>query len=119
MNTERIRQRADDIRRAIANLHLLCDGQNVAEVLGDPLRRAAYERFIEIISEASRHIPESMKAEHPTIPWRNVANIGNFLRHGYWGLDDKLLSNIYEHDLAPLDDAIRLILSKFGGSLPD
>ena len=39
----------------------------------------AMERAIEIISEASRHIPDDMKATAPDIPWRQIADIGNVL----------------------------------------
>jgi uncharacterized protein with HEPN domain len=37
------------------------------------------ERGVEMISEASRHLPAEMKARHPEIPWRKVAGIGNIL----------------------------------------
>jgi uncharacterized protein with HEPN domain len=39
------------------------------------------ERGLEIISEASRRLPETMKARNPIIPWSKVAGIGNVLRH--------------------------------------
>ena len=66
--------------------------ERVTQVLGDtPL--AAFEadwqmqwiveRGVEIISEASRHLPAELKARHPEIPWRNVAGVGNVLRHEY------------------------------------
>jgi uncharacterized protein with HEPN domain len=38
---------------------------------------------IEIISEASRHLSDELKARHPEIPWPKVAGIGNVLRHDY------------------------------------
>jgi uncharacterized protein with HEPN domain len=41
------------------------------------------ERGIEIISEASRHLPDELKARRPHIPWEKVAGIGNILRHNY------------------------------------
>ena len=41
------------------------------------------ERGIEIISEASRHLTDELKARHPSIPWVKVASIGNVLRHNY------------------------------------
>ena len=45
--------------------------------------RRAVERGIEIISEASRHLPNDLKAGHSEIPWGKVAAIGNVLRHEY------------------------------------
>jgi hypothetical protein len=41
------------------------------------------ERGVEIISEASRHLSDELKARHPRIPWGKVAGIGNILRHNY------------------------------------
>nr|WP_294507592.1 HepT-like ribonuclease domain-containing protein [uncultured Rhodopila sp.] len=40
-------------------------------------------RCLEIISEASRRLPEEMKSRHPSIPWRNVGAAGNIFRHEY------------------------------------
>lgn len=45
--------------------------------------RDAIERNIERISEASRRLPDDLKAGYPSIPWRDIAGIGNVLRHGY------------------------------------
>lgn len=39
------------------------------------------ERGVEIISEASRHLPPALKARHPAIDWRSIAGVGNVLRH--------------------------------------
>lgn len=50
----------------------------------DELRTVyAVTRCLEIISEASRRLPEEVKARHPTIAWRNMAGAGNIYRHNY------------------------------------
>jgi len=41
------------------------------------------ERGVLIVSEASRHLADELKARHPKIPWTKVAGIGNVLRHSY------------------------------------
>lgn len=48
------------------------------------------ERSIEIISEASRHIPEELKAQFPDVPWQQIAGIGNVLRQDYEIVDDHI-----------------------------
>ena len=41
------------------------------------------QRAVEIISEASRSIPDAVADTRPEIPWRKVRDIGNVLRHEY------------------------------------
>ena len=47
-------------------------------------------RALEIISEASRHVPAEAKARLTNIPWRNIAAIGNKLRQEYDITDEDL-----------------------------
>jgi uncharacterized protein with HEPN domain len=43
----------------------------------------AVTRCLEIISEASRRLPASLKARHPGIAWKQMAGAGNVYRHDY------------------------------------
>ena len=74
-------------------------------------RRAA-ERAIEIISEAGRHLPKSLRASEPDVPWREIAGIGNVLRHAYHRVDDEVIYVIVTRQLAPLEAAIRRLLDR-------
>jgi uncharacterized protein with HEPN domain len=47
----------------------------------DRRKRRLVERGIEIISEASRHLPDALKGRHASIPWTKVAGTGNVPRH--------------------------------------
>jgi uncharacterized protein with HEPN domain len=77
--------------------------------------RAAYERLLEIISEASRHLPEDWKIEFgPMVNWRGLADIGNRLRHGYDTLDTKTLWDIYEYELGPLELSAQRMIARHG-----
>jgi uncharacterized protein with HEPN domain len=66
------------------------------------------ERGIEIISEASRHLPDDLKARHPHIPWRKVAGIGNVLRHDYGRVAAPILWSLVRDHLSPLEQACRI-----------
>jgi uncharacterized protein with HEPN domain len=48
-------------------------------------RRDVYAatRAIEIVSEASKRLPDEMRARHPHLPWRDIRDVGNFYRHEY------------------------------------
>jgi uncharacterized protein with HEPN domain len=43
----------------------------------------AVTRCLEIISEASRRLPNDLKARHPAIAWKQMAGAGNVYRHDY------------------------------------
>jgi uncharacterized protein with HEPN domain len=43
----------------------------------------AVTRCLEIISEASRRLPDDLKSRHPTIGWKQMAGAGNVYRHDY------------------------------------
>jgi len=49
----------------------------------DLMRFHAVTRCLEIISEASRRLPDAMKARHPSIAWQEMASAGNVYRHDY------------------------------------
>ena len=61
------------------------------------------QRGVEIISEASRHLPPDMKARHAHIPWTKVAGIGNVLRHGYEDVEANVLWKLVREDLPHLE----------------
>jgi len=77
----------------------------------DIRKRWIIERGIEIVSEASRHLPNDVKARHPDIPWRKVAGIGNVLRHNYEDVAAPIMWALVRDDLPPLEKVCREELS--------
>ena len=94
------------VKTTISRIRELLTGRTSNVLDEDPLVRAAYERFLEVISEASRHLPEVYRTRHPEIPWRQVAGLGNHIRHGYYAVDREVLWQIFEYDLDQLEAAI-------------
>lgn len=111
MNLERDLLRTRDVKDAIASVRGLLASRTYSSLEEDQFARAALERFVEIISEASRFLPDSWKAEQPAVNWRAVANIGNVLRHAYRSVDLKILWDIYERDLDPLEAAVDAMIA--------
>src|ERR1700730_14681591 len=68
------------------NIHLartFIDGLDYEGFRDNQLVFYAVTRALEIISEASRRLPDDMKARHPDIPWDEMAGAGNVYRHDY------------------------------------
>jgi uncharacterized protein with HEPN domain len=76
----------------------------------DLLLRLAVERSFEIICEASRRIPDNVKAQHPEIDWRGMIDFGNRLRHAYHRIDPNLLWQIAKRDLPPLKAFVEQVI---------
>ena len=96
---------ADRLRHvldAINEINQMLEGKTWEEFVADRIIRAATERFLEIISEASRRIPENIKARETEIPWQRVADLGNRLRHAYHDTNPDIIWSIATNDLAPL-----------------
>lgn len=67
----------DNILAAIGHIEQKFEVISLDDFLRDLDRRRIVERCLEILSEASRRLPENLKERHPEIPWRKVAGIGN------------------------------------------
>jgi uncharacterized protein with HEPN domain len=68
--------------------------------------RRAVERCGEVISEATRHLSPEWKSDFPHIPWREIAAIGNLLRHEYYWVDDLLMWKVATQSLPELRPVI-------------
>ncbi len=101
-------QRIEDILQSISDILGFVAGYDFAHFLNDKMVRYAVTRGLEIISEASRHLPDELKARHPDIDWRGIAATGNVYRHGYDGIDDAFVWDVVVRDLEPL----RLVLEQ-------
>ena len=98
------------ILTAIEDIRALLSDRSPTDFESDLMLRMAVERLFEIISEASRFIPEDMKAKQNDIAWQRMADLGNWLRHAYHRIDAEILWNIAENDLDPLKHFVEQIV---------
>jgi uncharacterized protein with HEPN domain len=62
----------------------------------------AVTRCLEIISEASRRLPNDFKGRHSSIAWKDMAGAGNIYRHDYEDVAAKHVWDAVQIDLPPL-----------------
>jgi uncharacterized protein with HEPN domain len=98
--------RLRDILENIDAVTEMTAGVDLAVYRGDFKLKRAVERCVEIISEATRHIPGDWKAQFAEQPWHEIAAIGNLLRHHYERVDDFIMWKIATRSLAELRPTI-------------
>jgi uncharacterized protein with HEPN domain len=87
-------------------------GMTFEQYSSDQKTQRAVERCIEVISEASRHIPDEIKGRRPDIPWRDVATVGNVFRHNYYAVAARIVWDTVRLNLPALELAMRAIKSE-------
>src|ERR1022692_2956548 len=103
--------RLTDIVEAIERINGVLENISLEAFETDWQRQGLVQRGVEIISEASRHLTDEVKARHPKIPWQKVAGIGNVLRHNYEGISASVMWALGQDDLPPLEKVCRAELA--------
>jgi uncharacterized protein with HEPN domain len=99
-------QRLRDILDNIDAIRVFTGQMSLEEFSSDRKTVYAVVRALEIISEASRRLPDELKQRHPEIDWIAVAAAGNVYRHQYEPVDQPILWHTVQTDLPPLRTAV-------------
>jgi uncharacterized protein with HEPN domain len=91
-----------DIRHNIHLARKFVDGLTYEQFRDDYRTFYAATRCLEIISEASRRLPDELKARHPAVPWNRIAGAGNVYRHDYEDVEQKFVWQAILHRLPEL-----------------
>jgi uncharacterized protein with HEPN domain len=99
----------DDILEAVAGVERAIANKTLEDYKNDWLLRHALQRAVEIISEASRALPEDATSAQPQIRWRAIRAIGNILRHEYHSVSDEIIWKVAHDELPRLKLAVEAI----------
>jgi uncharacterized protein with HEPN domain len=102
--------RVRDILDAIAKIERYIAGLTYEHFVNDELRVDAVARNLEIIGEASSHIPQDIQMQYSTIPWIDIRNMRNILVHVYHGVDLGILWDTCTHDLPLLKSVMQAVV---------
>ena len=67
-------------------------------------------RALEIIGEAAKNIPKSIRGRYTEIPWEDIVGMRNKVIHDYFGVDLEVIWKTLHEDLPPLQAAIAKVL---------
>jgi uncharacterized protein with HEPN domain len=103
------RERLADISEAIERIERYRE-RGRQEFASDELLQTWVVHHLQIIGEAVGRLSDSLKANHPEIPWREIVAMRNILVHDYFAVDVEEVWNVVENDLPGLKVKIDPIL---------
>jgi uncharacterized protein with HEPN domain len=68
-------------------------------------------RSLEVMGEAAKRIPESIRKKYPAIPWKRMAGMRDKLIHEYSGVDVDIVWEVIKTELPSIMPAVRAALS--------
>lgn len=105
----------------------LDDMQTSAEKIVKYTRGMSFEAFtednktfdavvlnLEIIGEATKHIPDSVRTKYPEVDWRRIAGLRDVIAHGYFSLNEHVLWDLIENRVPELLSQVQRILAVEG-----
>ena len=78
--------------------------------LKDATLKRAFVRSLEIIGEASKKLPEDVKAMQTDIEWRKVTGMRDKLIHDYFGVDYTIVWDVATTKLPDLREKLQALL---------
>ena len=87
-------------------------GQSFEDFKKDDKSSSAVIRKFEIIGEAAKQIPENVKQECPSVPWKEMAGMRDKLIHFYFGVNYDLLWQTIKNRIPEIKPVIRQLLQE-------
>jgi uncharacterized protein with HEPN domain len=76
----------------------------------------AVVKTLEIIGEAARHLPKSMRDKYAAVPWKQVTGMRDKMTHEYFSVDLEVVWRTVQEDLPPLRDTAKKMMEDLAQS---
>ncbi len=96
----------EDTIEACDKILLYTKGTSFDEFKSDSMLFDAVVRNIEIIGEAAKNVPDSIRQEVQEVPWKEIAAMRDILAHAYFGVDSEIVWDIVKTKVEPLKNHI-------------
>lgn len=90
-------------------------GMTYEQFVKDKKTINAVLRSIEVIGEATKNVPESIRARYPDIPWKEMAGMRDKVIHFYFGVDPEIVWLVVSERIPELKPRLERVLQDLKG----
>jgi len=80
--------------------------------LKDETLQRAFVRSLEIIGEAAKKLPDSVRTGYPDIEWRKITGMRDRLIHDYFGVDYTIVWDVAKNKLPELRLQVKAMMEQ-------
>mgnify|MGYP001812666460 CR=1 FL=1 len=74
----------------------------------------AVVRALEIVGEATKRLPMTLRDQYPDTPWKQMAGMRDRIIHGYDTVDLEIVWDVVKQDIPHIKPQIQQILKDYG-----
>jgi uncharacterized protein with HEPN domain len=103
----------EDILDAMDKAEIILEGVSYKQFEEDFRINFAVIRALEIIGEATKRLPESIRNQYRNIPWRGMAGMRDRIIHGYDKVDLQIVWEVVKKDIPQIKPKVLQLLKNF------
>lgn len=100
----------EDILKATEDIRNFTQGISMEHFVADEKTRSAVLYKFAVMGEATKLLPDQVRAQYPDIPWRSIAGLRDKVIHGYIGVDYELLWETIDKKIPVVIEGLHRIL---------
>ncbi len=103
-----------DILDCIDKIEEFAGNMKLEDFVKDDKTSSAVVRKLEIIGEATKNLPKSLRQKYKELPWTEMAKMRDKIIHFYFGVDYEIVWKVIKERLPQIKSELTEILEELG-----
>jgi uncharacterized protein with HEPN domain len=106
----------EDIQESCSRVLRYTTGMTFEQFKKDDKTYDAVMRNLEIIGEASKRLPDNIRATMPDIEWSKATGLRNIVAHAYFGISDEIVWDVVQNKIPSMKETVDRFMERRRGA---